>query len=133
MSSELTDIETLLYQVLPDPKGYAERVFRQLRDRLTGQSTLTEQPTVIAGYDDDAFEAIQDRNLLIASALGACECWGEDPGCPNCAGQGKSGWNQPDPSLYGEFVEPASKRISAEGKQKYIHLQSESLLEGEPR
>lgn len=132
-NSELSDLEALLFRVLPDPRGYAERIFRQLTDRLAAQPPGGEQTTVLAAYDADALEALVDRNLLLASALGACECWGQDPACPNCAGAGSAGWTQPDRLLYGEYVEPANKRMPAEEKSANSRVQDETPSRGEPQ
>jgi hypothetical protein len=61
----------------------------------------------------DAATAASDINILLAAALGACECWGARAGCDLCLGQGASGWTQPDPELFDEFVRPALERLSA--------------------
>ena len=50
--------------------------------------------------------------MLLAAALGACECWGLRANCDLCWGQGSAGWIQPDPELFEEFVQPAIARRS---------------------
>lgn len=51
---------------------------------------------------------MRNRNEMLALALGACkECWGRDPDCPSCLGQGKPGAYTVDPLLFEQFVEPA--------------------------
>ena len=101
-STELGNLEALLEQVLPDPQGYAERVVQQLLDRLA--ATPQVSGSSIAGTVD---QTLVDRNLILAAALGACECWGEDADCPACAGAGAAGWVRPDPKLYEAYVRPA--------------------------
>jgi hypothetical protein len=102
---ELKQLETILEQVLPDPRGYAERVMQQMMARMatTGNG---------APVDDGAHQALVDRNVLLAAALGACECWGEDLNCPNCGGDGSTGWTDPDPRLFVEYIQPALTRMT---------------------
>lgn len=102
---ELAQIESILEQVLPDPRGYVERVMQQMMARMStggggGQG------------DDGEYQVLVDRNLLLAAALGACECWAEDPNCPNCGGNGSAGWIDPDPQLFVEYVQPALTRMT---------------------
>jgi hypothetical protein len=102
---ELVQLESLLEQVLPDPRAYAERVMRQMMARMAPGGPGEQA-------DDDAYQALVDRNLLLAAAVGACECWAEDPGCPNCGGAGSAGWTDPDPQLFIEYVQPALTRMT---------------------
>ena len=54
---------------------------------------------------------LREVNDTVAAALGACRaCWGGDPGCPACAGQGRAGFAAPDPALFRELVIPAVRR-----------------------
>jgi hypothetical protein len=96
-TSELTQVEALLERVLPDPAGFIQRVLQQMVDRLSS-----------------AHEGLADTNLVLAAALGACDCWGQDPECPICSGEGSAGWTEPDARLYAEYVEPAARRYAAE-------------------
>jgi hypothetical protein len=52
------------------------------------------------------------RDAVLASALGACECWGRWTECPICEGEGAPGWIIPDEELYGRFVQPAVSSIT---------------------
>ena len=111
-STELVDLETLLERVLPDPMGFAERVGKQLVDRLSTDLPGGERPVVVSTYESIVHEALLDRNVLLAAALGACDCWGQQVDCPICSGEGRAGWVEPDPGLYAEYVEPAVVRMS---------------------
>lgn len=111
-TSELGELETLLQRVLPDPRGFAERVFEQMMERLT-QEVPDASTTVVNGYDTEAHEALVDRNTMLAAAVGACDCWGYEPGCSMCGGAGSAGWTRPDAELFAEFVEPAVRRMTA--------------------
>ena len=111
MTSELAAVEALLMKVLPDPMGFAERVLGELAERLAGASP-TGIPSVVPSYESAAHDALVDRNLLLAAALGACTCWGDDPDCADCSGAGRVGWVPPDPQLYDEYVAPAVRRAA---------------------
>jgi len=103
MSSELQQVESLLFQVLPDPRGFANRVLEQMLDRLVTESPVARPVTIVQMPAQDR----NDRIILLAAALGACECWGDDPDCGICGGAGSSGWTDPDEELYREYVRPA--------------------------
>jgi hypothetical protein len=47
---------------------------------------------------------LERRCDMLAEALGACPCWGDDPDCEDCEGKGTPGAFEPDPSLFREFV-----------------------------
>jgi hypothetical protein len=113
-TSELAAVEALLLKVLPDPMGFAERILGELAERLA-TTPSGDGPNVVPSYESAAHEALVDRSVLLAAALGACDCWGEDAGCPSCGGQGSAGWVPPDPELYAEYVAPAVRRTSSDG------------------
>lgn len=110
-ATELRDVETLLERALPDPMGFLERVLEQLLERLG--SDLPSGGTVVTGVDALAHQRLVDGNLLLAAALGACECWGHEPDCRECGGDGVTGWLPPDPQLFRELVAPALSRMGA--------------------
>jgi hypothetical protein len=124
-TTELDDVQTLLERVLPDPGGFAQRLALQAMERWGQSATsrvgapyaaaaedVTANGIVIAPDPPDADGTAIDMTMLIAAALGACECWGLRPGCTRCWGDGSAGWAQPDPELFEEFVKPAVARIS---------------------
>jgi len=110
-TSDLAAVEALLLRVLPDPMRFTESVLGELAQRL-GTDPSAGGPTVMPSFESDAHEALVDRNMLLAAALGACECWGEKDGCPGCGGLGSAGWVPPDPELYEQYVAPAVRRSS---------------------
>jgi hypothetical protein len=114
-TTELAQVEALLARVLPDPTGFAERVFQQMVERLSTEIPGGESPSIGATYESTAEEGLADRNVLLAAAVGACDCWGQEPNCPICSGEGSAGWLQPDPRLYAEYVEPAVLRSRSQG------------------
>jgi hypothetical protein len=105
-SSELEQLESLIYQALPDPRGFADRVLGELASRLTTGSPVVQPVPLVQG----AVEDLDDIRILLTAALGACECWGQDPDCDLCDGAGSSGWTAPDEDLYTEYVVPAVRR-----------------------
>jgi hypothetical protein len=136
-ATELDDVQALLERVLPDPTGFARRLLLQVMaqlgqfaepgagagegaaylgaDAFYAAATAPDgavSETVIAPDPPAADDAIIDTNMLLAAALGACECWGSRPGCPLCQGQGSAGWTQPDPELFEELVGPAIAKLS---------------------
>lgn len=131
-ATELEDVQALLERVLPDPTGFAGRLLQQ----TITQYGLLPEPAATASYsaedvtsysaedvmsDEDVLVADQwatdqapiDTNILLAAALGACECWGLRADCNVCQGRGSAGWTQPDPELFEEFVRPAIERLPA--------------------
>ena len=129
-TSELADLEAVLYGLLPDPKGFADRVLQQLQERLTAQP---QAPETAAAEDPEVYDGLVHRNLLLASALGACECWGEDAGCATCAGEGNAGWIEPDRHLYRELVVPATRRLAARKRPPSPQSSDQSDLKEEFR
>ncbi|MEO1027816.1 MAG: hypothetical protein AAFX02_02050 [Pseudomonadota bacterium] len=65
-------------------------------------------------------EGLQAHSEMIACALGACpDCWGADPDCTECAGQGQPGFFLPDMVCFQTFVIPAIRRVLAEQATDY--------------
>lgn len=57
-------------------------------------------------------EELRLRNDMLASALGACYlCWGDDPKCEVCNGEGVTGAFAPDKQLFSQLVGPAARRL----------------------
>ena len=109
-ASELAELEAFLVKVLPDPMGFVERV---MGGRLANAPPTVEAPIVVPGYEVADREALVDHNVLLAGALGACDCWGQDADCRICSGQGSSGWVEPNTALYDEYVAPAVRQVQA--------------------
>lgn len=134
-ASELDGLEALMFRVLPDPKGYMERVLLELVARLDprAEQLLTPQSAdAIPGTPllDEA-ELKEDKNFDLACALGACECWGENPACPECKARGSSAWLDPDPVLFRKYVLPAVKRMTSRGRHPSSNTSNATSDEGE--
>ena len=132
--TELQEVQALLDRVLPDPSGFAQRLLLQLmaefgesagpgagaagsaasafytaathEDIAAGNIVITPEPP-------DADEPPAGTNILLAAALGACECWGLRADCDVCQGQGSAGWTEPVPELFDEFIGPAIAKLPA--------------------
>lgn len=134
-ATELQDVQALLERVLPDPSGFAQRLLLQLMAQF-GESgapgagsygsaanafytaatheDATTSSIIITPEQPDADEGdggLASTNVLLAAALGACECWGLRAECDLCQGQGSAGWAEPVPDLFYEFVGPAIARL----------------------
>ncbi|NEA33396.1 hypothetical protein [Streptomyces sp. SID13031] len=126
-ATELDEVTALLEHVLPDPAGFAQRLLDQVLTQFSSvldQAGTTPFPSppgtyrtanTVAGEPvatDAPGPSPRDPRLLLEAALGACDCWGTRSDCPACAGQGSSGWAEPDPDLFREFIGPAAARMA---------------------
>jgi hypothetical protein len=123
-TTDLDDVQDLLRRVLPDPSGFAERLLQQATEKWSGRGLGEAVPdlanalghdTVVvtpSSSDDAPHDVVNECNLLLAAALGACRCWGMQSTCPLCKGCGSSGWVEPEQDLFQEFVGPAVERLS---------------------
>jgi hypothetical protein len=124
-ATELDEVQALLEHVLPDPAGYAQRLAMQAMTRwgqsgpnvgafysAPGARDVMVSDIVVTPEPEPADEPPIDTNLLLAAALGSCECWGLRADCSRCRGQGAAGWTDPDPELFGEFVSPALAKLA---------------------
>lgn len=56
--------------------------------------------------------ALRERNVSLATALGACPvCWGDDLACEACGGDGYPGASVPDAVLFAHYVGPVIKLL----------------------
>ena len=64
-------------------------------------------------------EELRERTEAFAAAVGACcLCWGEDPTCPVCRGNGCPGFAIPDTQLFAQWVMPALYHLKAQKEVK---------------
>lgn len=112
--AEDDDISTTDTRIVEGDYEYAEEPrpdvveFGELHEL---RSTLVRMQTQM----EDMFEELSElthRNDMFASMFGACgRCWGEDPDCAECQGQGFSGTYEPDKELLKRFATPALRRL----------------------
>jgi hypothetical protein len=73
-------------------------------------SATSDEAEVSPSYDE-----LLDRDVALATALGACDCWGEQADCPICRGAGRPGWELPDRRLFVTYVRPALRALPKRG------------------
>jgi hypothetical protein len=84
---------------------------------LTGTLRAGQPPTVIEASPDgdqpeqSTHDELVERNSVLAAALGACDCWGEQADCSFCEGDGSAGWVRPDKQLFAKYVYPAVRTL----------------------
>jgi hypothetical protein len=55
---------------------------------------------------NETARALAEHNAWLATALGACGCWGSDPDCPACRGRGGPGTAPVDREAFAAVVAP---------------------------
>jgi len=87
----------------------ASAITRRLGLLVAPEPHVTFDEHTTAGPDPQAgyLEQLMDRNSSLASALGACDCWGDAPDCPICGGEGHPGWAALNRELFAAYVGPA--------------------------
>jgi hypothetical protein len=132
--TELDDVQALLERVRPDPNGFAQRLLVQMMARFGDVpepdpaiifteadelNDLAAGPTITVPVESMSYPDPEvDTNMLLAAALGACQCWGLRAGCEVCAGNGCTGWVRPDRELFEELIRPAVARMSDDRNAK---------------
>jgi hypothetical protein len=139
MSTEVPPaMPDVLERVMGDPAALVERIVRQVLEQLASRgdiplsgegapeemlatalgnrlaAMIAEEPQSSGPVPDELaqYARLLDRSDALAAALGACECWGEDPGCRVCDGAGSPGWLLPDARLFARYVRPAVRAIA---------------------
>ena len=67
------------------------------------------EPRVTVLHDPSPDETRTNMTILLALALGACDCWGLEPDCTVCHGEGSAGWSQPDGGVRSTSVPPSTR------------------------
>jgi hypothetical protein len=118
----------LLERVAEDPVGLLDRVLARAVGQLSGDNAAVDDgggegspadvvasalgdrlALLIAG--DRREHELEARNRVLATALGACDCWGEEIDCPVCDGEGAPGWLLPEPRLFAAYVRPGLRAL----------------------
>jgi hypothetical protein len=139
---ETANVDALIQQVMMNPAALIDRILRVVLQQLAldgsmpATSSASSEELIASSVgswigqtmnDDEGrglprplaaepitadHEELANRNSLLAAALGACDCWGEDVDCPFCEGHGGPAWAAPDRRLFAEFVYPAVRALS---------------------
>lgn len=72
---------------------------QELKKKLTH---LKKQRRQLLEY----FDFFLNVNSVFAGAVGACECWGEDPECEKCQGRGEPGFFPVDQEAFDYYIKP---------------------------
>jgi hypothetical protein len=76
-----------------------------VRTRLKQESEDTGRLKNIAGY-------LTKLNQALSGALGSCPtCWGEDPNCTACEGNGMPGWRNINKRSFNIYVLPCLEKL----------------------
>ena len=68
-------------------------------------------------------QTLRVRNGMLAEALGACsQCWGENPACEYCGGDGCTGSYLISPKMFEKVVGPALKQVRQ--RPPFVHQQN---------
>jgi hypothetical protein len=135
------DLSTLLGHGMADYLDLAQRMIAQLVDRVgeesfaAGDEAPAERIAAALGnrlarvvLDEEAiavrYDVLAERNVALAAALGACDCWGDDPDCAICDGDGRPGWLPPDPQLFAVYVRPVAASIARPHQPHINHQES---------
>jgi len=78
---------------------------------------LKKQKEKYLSYLDYFFEV----NSVFASAVGACECWGEDEECEKCNGAGKPGFYKVNQDAFEVFVLPCIEKQNTGVEKEVLH------------
>lgn len=58
-------------------------------------------------------QRLDERNQVVAAALGACNCWGLEADCPHCQGQGIAGTQEVNTTYFQDLVLPFFQKLNA--------------------
>jgi hypothetical protein len=100
----LLDEQTLqLAQALSAPAEPAEDLAQKIAALEAENARLRETTRSLLAHSD-----------FLAAAVGACpECWGENPDCAECGGEGGPGCYLPERVCFDEIVRPVIKSLRA--------------------
>lgn len=103
-------LDGLVKETLADPSSAVFWLLQQ----LAGPTLDDDWTEALAGRFVGAFagggpahKALAERNMVLAAALGACDCWGELADCETCGGAGTTGWLSPDQAAFDLYIAPA--------------------------
>ncbi len=88
------------------PYPPAEKMRADIQELIRMNKALIQEFKVFK----EQHEQLKKLNATVASALGACECWG-NPLCPICHGEGKPGNLEVHPVAFNRFAEPLFQKL----------------------
>ena len=101
---------------------------RELLEQQKQQMTDLQQ--VLKSLYSEA-EKLRARSDALAAAIGACYlCFGDDPLCPECAGNGVPGSLKPDIAAFRQYVLPAIQRVRTAQRYQPLYPSTHERKEG---
>ena len=89
----------------------------QLKKLVMINKTLTKRNRILKHQQKKILKYLNffiDVNTVFSSAVGACECWGEDNSCQHCNGQGNPGHFEVNEDAFQTYVLPCMERLETE-------------------
>ena len=107
------------FQKRKEQKEISQEIIRRLRiqnKKLQEQNiSLKDQLKEIKVNRNqilNRLSGMRKLNKSLSDALGSCNsCWGENPDCPTCSGNGSSGWRNANKRLFNIYILPALEKI----------------------
>ncbi|MBC7947033.1 MAG: hypothetical protein H7Y42_04075 [Chitinophagaceae bacterium] len=101
------------------PKEISNEIIRRLRIQNKKLLELVDSLKDRLKYENSDKNQIRDKltdlenlNKSLAQALGSCEaCWGDNPDCDHCSGQGLPGWKNVNRRMFYLYVLPALEKL----------------------
>ena len=116
-------LKRLIEQQISDKKGQQKEISKELIRRLRIQNKkLLEQVALLREQIKDSkanrnqmmlrLDYLMKLNTSLAEALGSCSnCWGENPACTICRGEGYPGWQKINKRLFNLYVLPTIEKL----------------------
>lgn len=132
-------LQAILKQVKVDEPGIIQLIEQQINESKTGSKSKEVSTEVIrrlriqnkklleqvASLREQLKQNNSDRNQVLdkltsltklnfalAEALGSCSnCWGDDPGCVHCSGNGSPGWKNINKRMFNLYILPTLEKL----------------------
>ncbi|OUD08325.1 hypothetical protein BVC71_14230 [Marivivens niveibacter] len=89
------------------------RQVRDLREAATAPRKPSRTSANVVRSMQRQIRRMEEHSEMLACALGACPaCWGSDPDCRQCAGEGSPGFFLPDEACFDRFVLPVIRKLT---------------------
>jgi hypothetical protein len=90
----------------------------KLQEQLTSLKKKLKQTISDKTKFKEMMDQTRELEFKLSEALGSCQyCWGNDPGCLQCSGNGISGWRKINKRLFNVYVLPALDKFYGLGKK----------------
>jgi hypothetical protein len=136
--NQLDLLQVMLKQIRDDDPGIKEFIEKQIRSYKKGEQSkiskeiirrlriqnkkLMEQVTLLReqlklntndkNHIMNKLKHLVKLNNSLAEALGSCHsCWGEDPDCDHCSGNGSPGWKNINKRMFNLYVLPSLEKL----------------------